>query len=39
MIIKIFILAILKVLCSSNYDHEQNYGEYVPEIFMGTSVS
>jgi len=39
MISKIFIILILIVSCSGNYDAEQNYGEYVPEIFMGSSVS
>jgi hypothetical protein len=39
MISKIFIILILIVSCSGNYDDEQNYGEYVPEIFMGSSGS
>ncbi len=39
MIIKLFIILILIVSCSGNYDQEQNYGEYVPKIFMGLSGS
>ncbi len=37
--IKLFILLILIFSCSGNYDQEQNYGEYVPKIFMGSSGS
>ena len=37
MIIKLFIILLLFISCSGNYDDEQNYGEYVPKIFMGSS--
>jgi len=39
MITKIFIMLLLIISCSGNYDDEQNYGEYVPKIFMGSSGS
>ena len=39
MIIKLFIILLLIISCSGNYDDEQNYGEYVPKIFMGSSGS
>ena len=39
MIVKLIILLMLIVSCSGNYDEEQNYGEYVPNIFMGSSGS
>ena len=39
MIIKSFIILLLIISCSGNYDDEQNYGEYVPKIFMGSSGS
>jgi len=39
MIVKLFIILLLIISCSGNYDDEQNYGEYVPKIFMGSSGS
>jgi len=39
MIVKLIILLMLIVSCSGNYDEEQNYGEHVPKIFMGSSGS
>ena len=39
MIIRLFIILLLIISCSGNFDEEQNYGEYVPKIFMGTTGS
>ena len=39
MITKLFIILLLIISCSDNYDDEQNYGKYVPKIFMGSSGS
>ncbi len=39
MIVNLFIILILIVSFSGNYDDEQYYGEYVPNIFMGSSGS
>ena len=39
MIIRLVIIFLLIVSCSGNFDEEQNYGEYVPKIFMGTTGS
>ena len=36
---KLFIILILIVSFTGNHDHEENYGEYLPKIFMGSSGS
>ena len=35
--VRAIIFVLIFVLCSGNYDDKQNYGEYVPKIFMGSS--